>query len=471
MGLTKTNIETQPKHIAEKFDETFEEKILQLCLRNKHFAAKYIDVLADKHFHSMYFRALYAGFKDYYFKYKRLPTKYEMTVHVVSSQNGNERLIAELTSVIERLYSEEVPPSEYFDDLLLDFIKNVELSIVLWEAINSATAVDVDSFNGKISAIAGLKHKTADLGISSDDFISRLAIKDEEMSGFPSTYRNFNNIVRGGLRAGELAIFMAPTNRGKTHTLVNFGRSFLTMGAGVVHYSLEMPEEDVMDRYIASMTQTPIKDLSSPAYFQKIVGILKNYDVFTNKKLTIKFFAAKTASVRDIACHLDLLIESGRKPSMMVIDYVDLLKPTRDRRDKRFELGELYEEVRALGMAYQMPIITASQTNRQGEMNDYDFKTKTTSTKSNALNIAHIAEDWSKAATADYIWGIRRPIQHPIVGSAPNNDSRLIILDTLKSRHSSRDTVLGFKMEFGKCYLEDIDITNVNLNEGVEDAV
>lgn len=469
--MLNNRFDSEPLQIADKFDEAFEEKILQLCLRNKQFASKYIDTLKAKHFHNIYYRALYEGFSEYYLRYKRLPTEYEMSLHIVNTQKGNDKLAEELNAVVTKLFEEEVPNAEYFDDLILKFIKNVELSILLWEAVNTKDSIDIDQFSTKVSAVAGLQHKTADLGISSDDFIARLAVKDEEMHGLACTYRNFNNIVRGGLRPGELAIFMAPTNRGKTHTLVNFGRSYLTMGAGVVHYSLEMPEEDVMDRYIASMTQTPIRDLSSPTYFKKIVNILQNYDVFTDKKLTIKFFAAKTASVRDIACHLDLLIDSGRKPNLLVIDYVDLLKPTKDRRDKRFELGELYEEVRALGMAYQVPILTASQTNRQGELNDFDFKTRTVSSKSNALNIAHIAEDWSKAATADYIWGIRRPMQHQIVGSAPNNDSRLIVLDTLKSRHSARDTRVGFKMEFEKCYLEDISLDGVNLDEGVEDAV
>jgi replicative DNA helicase len=465
-----SNITNQPTELADRFDTTFEEKILQLCLRNRQFAAKYLDVLKEKHFQNLYYKALFAGFQDYYIKYKKLPSKYELQVYALATYPSNPKMVEELNSVLERLHTEEVPPVEYFDDLLLEFVKNVELSILLWGTVNNYERVDISDFTSKVSAISGLQHKTADLGISSDDFVSRLAIKDEESLGIQTTYRNFNSIVRGGMRPGELGIFMAPTNRGKTHTLVNFGRSFLTMGAGVVHYSLEMPEEDVMDRYIASMTHTSIRDLSSPAFFNKVVGVLNNYNVYTEKKLQIKFFAAKTASVRDISCHLDLMIESGRRPDLIIIDYVDLLKPSRDRRDKRFELGELYEEVRALGMAYQMPIITASQTNRQGELNDYDYKTKTNNS-TNALNIAHIAEDWSKAATADYIWGIRRPMQHPIANSTPSNDSRLVILDTLKSRHSARDTRMGFIMEFGSCYMEDISIDGIDLKEGIEDAV
>ena len=449
-----------PVQLKERFDETFEQKVLQLCLRDKGFAAKYFSILKPGYFSSLYLKALFEGFYSYYIKYKKLPTKYEMEVHVVKEYSGNDKMIEALNEVLKTAYEEELPNPDYFDDLLIEFIKRAEVSVLLWDTVQNFDNINLDNFQNKVTAINGLKNKTADIGISSDDFINRLALKDYDAQGLPTTYKNFNAVIRGGLRPGELAVFMAPTNRGKTHTLINFGRSFLTMGASVVHYSLEMPEEDIMDRYIASMTQIPISDLASPQYFEKISGVLQNYSIFTDKKLFIKFFPAKTVSVQDIAAHLSMLIESGAKPDLIVMDYIDLLKPARDRKDKRLELGELYEEVRALGMTYQMPVITASQTNRQGELNDWNWKEQKYNKNSKALSVAQIAEDWSKAATADYIFGIRKAMQHPIAG----RDS-LLIIDTLKSRHSSRDTRLGFTMSWNKCYLEDINIDGIDIDE------
>ncbi len=455
-----TKLTSTPVQLKERFDETFEEKVLQLSLRDKAFAIKYFNILKPSYFSSIYHRALFTGFYEYFLKYKKLPGKYEMEVYVVKEYNGNDKMIAALNEVLKTIYTEDLPNADYFDDLLIEFVKRAEFSVLLWDAIQNFDDVNIDFFHSKVSTISNLKNQSADLGVSSDDFDTRLASKDEETMGLPSTFRNFNAVVRGGLRPGELAVFMAPTNRGKTHTLVNFGRSLHTMGHTVVHYSLEMSEDDVMDRYIASMTQTQLADLASPTYFKELVGLLHNYRVFTDKKLHIKFYPAHTVSVKDIAAHLNLLIEAGTKPDVVIIDYIDLLKATKDRKEKRFELGDLYVEVRALGHAFNVPIITASQTNRQGELNDWNWKEKKYESKSRALNIAHISEDFSKAFTADYIFGIRKSMKHPIAGN-----NHLLIMDTLKSRHSARDTRLGFSMNWGACYMEDVNIDGYNDDE------
>jgi replicative DNA helicase len=453
-----------PLQLKEKFDETFEEKVIQLCLRNKQFAAKYFSILKTGYFSSIYCKALFQGFYTYYSKYKKLPTQYEMSVFVVKEYPGNDKMVEALNDKLKDVYTSEIPNPDYFDELLVEFIKRAEVSVILWDSIQNFDTLNINQLNNKIAAVAGIENKTADLGISSDDFVHRLAIKDDDRSGIPSTFKNFNAVVRGGLRPGELVVFMAPTNRGKTHTLINFGRSFLTMGASVAHYSLEMPEEDIMDRYIASMTQIRIADLSAPLMYEKVSGLLQDYAVFSNKKMQIKFFPAKTISVRDIAAHLGLLEEAGKKPDIVVIDYIDLLKPTKDRKDKRLELGDIYEEVRALGHTFGVPIVTASQTNRQGELNDWDWKKGRYSNRSKALSVAHIAEDWSKAATADYIFGIRKSMKHPLAGK-----DGLLILDTIKSRHSARDTRLGYTMAWDKCYMEDINIDGLKLDDVVED--
>lgn len=454
-----------PVLLSDKFDEKFEQKVLQLFLRERTFAAKYFTVIKPHYFGTMQHRALFEAFYEYFLQYKKPPSRYEMGVQILREHADQEQVVESLKELLETLYTDDLPNVEYFDHLIIDFVKKAQLSSVLWDAVQNFETLDTTKFFGRISGIAGLENKTADLGICSDDFASRLALKDEfDTLGCPTTFKSFNSMVRGGLRNGELAVLMAPTNRGKTHFLINFGRSFLTMGACVVHYSLEMPEPDIMDRYIASMTHTPIDDLGSQPLYKGIVGALQNYKIFTDKKLYIKFFSAKTASIQDIAGHLSMLMDTGVKPDLVLLDYIDLLKPSRERKEKRHELGDLYEEVRAFGMEHNLPVMTASQTNRAGEMADHDPTTKKVGKKSRSLNISHIAEDWSKANTADYIWGIRRPFKHPVA-----SPDFLTILDTLKSRHSSRESKIGFKTDFARCYIEEISLDGVSLKEEDED--
>ena len=51
---------------------------------------------------------------------------------------------------------------------------------------------------------------------------------------------------------------------------------------------------------------------------------------------------------------------------MVIVDYADLLRPTRSSAEKRFDLENTYEELRAIAQIYKCPVWTASQTNRSG---------------------------------------------------------------------------------------------------------
>jgi len=457
-----------PTVLSEKFDSGFEKNLLHLLYRDFVFAAKYASVLKPNYFGSVQHRALFIAFYDYFLSFKRLPNAVEANLQIVKEHGADSDIVEMLKENIKYFYDNLTPNADFVEKLIIEFIKKAELSKTIWEAVNGFENLDIEILREKINDIANIKNKTTNLGISSDDFMQRLLLKEDDFgNGLSCSYRNFNTVVRGGLRAGELVVLMAPTNRGKTAALVNFGRSYMSMGASVLHYSLEMPEDDIMDRYIASMTQTRINDLSNPTLFKGVVSILQNYNIFTNKKLYIKYFPAKTASVLDIEAHYNILKETGLKPDLILLDYADLLKPPRDRKDKRFELGELYEHIRSFASIAGIPIITASQTNRAGESNDFNFRTKKIVEKPNALNITHIAEDWSKAATADYIFGIRRPFKMNSVCST--QEELLMIFDILKSRHSARGGMLGFKMEFSKCYMDEVSLNGINLTNEEEE--
>jgi len=64
---------------------------------------------------------------------------------------------------------------------------------------------------------------------------------------------------------------------------------------------------------------------------------------------------------------MDYLIgDEDFKPDLVVIDYADLLKPERGIGEKRFELGAIFEDLRAMAVEFDIPVWTATQTRRLG---------------------------------------------------------------------------------------------------------
>ena len=83
---------------------------------------------------------------------------------------------------------------------------------------------------------------------------------------------------------------------------------------------------------------------------------------------------------------------------MVLVDYADLLRPTRSSSEKRHELEETYEGLRGLAQTYEIPIWTASQTNRSG-------------LNAEVITMEAISEAFNKCFVADFIFSLSRTVQ------------------------------------------------------------
>ena len=114
--------------------------------------------------------------------------------------------------------------------------------------------------------------------------------------------------------------------------------------------------------------------------------------------LIIKEYPTKSASVQTIKNHIEKLKKRGIEPDMILVDYADLLRPVRNSSEKRHELEETYEGLRALAQIYEIPVWTASQTNRGG-------------LNAEVITMEAISEAFNKCFVADFIFSLSRTVQ------------------------------------------------------------
>tara|TARA_R100000152_G_C6716123_1_gene142835 strand:+ start:118 stop:708 length:591 start_codon:yes stop_codon:yes gene_type:complete len=114
--------------------------------------------------------------------------------------------------------------------------------------------------------------------------------------------------------------------------------------------------------------------------------------------LIIKEYPTKSASVQTLKNHIEKLRKRGIEPDMILVDYADLLRPTRSSSEKRHELEETYEGLRGLAQTYEIPIWTASQTNRGG-------------LNAEVITMEAISEAFNKCFVADFIFSLSRTVQ------------------------------------------------------------
>ncbi len=217
-----------------------------------------------------------------------------------------------------------------------------------------------------------------------------------------------------------MGVVIAPTGAGKSMVLVHLGSNAVTEGKVVVHYTLELQDTVIANRYDSCITGYPLSDLRT--FKDEIYEQIKDID----GKLIIKEYPTKSATTNTIRSHLSRLVKRGIKPGLIIVDYADLLRPVIVRKEKRDELGSIYEELRAISTEFQCPIWTASQTNRAG-------------LSAEVITMEQISEAFNKCFVADFIFSVSRTIE-----DKQNNQGKIFIA---KNRNGPDGMVFNIFMD------------------------
>ena len=171
--------------------------------------------------------------------------------------------------------------------------------------------------------------------------------------------------------------------------MVNQGVAALMQNKKVLYISLEMSEDKIAARFDSVMTligQKKLKD--SLALLQKRLGIFN--EKFPNGQLMIKEFPTGLANINDIR---SLLVQLHNYeefiPDVIIVDYLELLRPTRDGLAEYQAQQRISEELRGLAVESNVLMWTATQTNRQGR-----------SVK--LITDSELADAYGKIRTCDY---------------------------------------------------------------------
>ena len=378
-----------------QFGISFQSKIIASLLRTKKFIQTISDILDPSMFDSDSNKWLVKVIKDYYYEYKKQPTLEVIKYKIDEIEDGVLKLgvVDKLRDVWKNI---EATDLEFVQSETLDFCKNQTLKSAILQSVDLLENKDYDGIKSIIDE-AMKAGTTRDLG---HDYLVSLETRLSESARVTvkTPWDVVNDIIDGGLGAGELGVIVAPAGIGKSWTLQALGASALKEGKTIVHYTLELNQNYVGLRYdsiFTGVTTSNIKYYKDDvqAKLSKLPG-----------KLLIKYFPTKGASVQTLSSHLKQIEISGEKPDMVIVDYADILMPTGNFREKRHAIGTIYEDLRGLAGELEIPIWTASQANRSALEED-------------VIGADKVAEDYSKVMTADFVMSMSRKVEDKIANT------------------------------------------------------
>ena len=366
-----------------KFKESkhFEEKLVQTFIVDHPFAEQMVEVLDLNYFNVEYLKSTAKIIFDYYKQYKTFPS-FQLLVHIVKNDIQDEILREKIIGFFVRIQKTPLNGDlEYVKEFSLDFCKKRKLAIALETCLNFIEEQKFDEISHVIQRAlqAGSERDVGHWFIN--DFDKRMTTVNRRT--VPTPWHELNLLLRGGgLGVGELGVICAATGVGKSHALIDIGAGAVISGLSVLHVSLELSEIDIGNRYDARFSGIITDNLRENKELVKAaIDDLRG-------KLVIKAYPVSGASAQTLKNLLYKLKLKDFTPDILIIDYADLMKSSKGYEQRRFEEENVYREVRALSQEINMPIWTATQTNRAG----VDEK---------VLTLKHVAESFAKAQIAD----------------------------------------------------------------------
>ena len=343
-----------------QYGVSFQIKVLSSLLKHKEFLQGIYDILEEDYFDNPAHKWIVEEILKYYYKYNTTPTLDVLQVEV--KKIDNEILKVSVIEQLKEAYKASNEDRDFVEQEFANFCKNQQLKKALLSSVELLEKGQYDDIRYLIDTA---------LKAGSDKNIGHEYEKDtetryrlEERGPVATPWEHVNELLQGGLGSGDLGIVFGNPGGGKSWMLTALGAMAVSAGHTVCHYTLELSESYVGKRYDAVFTGIRIQDL----------GLHRaEVDAAINKlpgKLIIKEFAMGKASISTIESHIQKTTDLGHRPTLIIIDYVDLLKSKRKSIDRKDEIDDIYISTKALARELKIPVWTVSQVNRAGAKDD-----------------------------------------------------------------------------------------------------
>ncbi len=220
----------------------------------------------------------------------------------------------------------------------------------------------------------------------------------------------------------ELYLILAPPKRGKTMALLWFANAAVLRKKNVAYFTCEVSAHICSSRLDAMNSNTSFYDL--PRFSKAVAkGVIEKIPAVG--QLKIYEYPTKTLSPPMIEERLnDLIKTDGFVPDIVLIDYLDLLRPTIRSDNPYIDQGHIAEDLRGIAGKLNIPVLSASQIGRAGSSKE-------------VTGGSDIAGSYDKIAIADQIITLsatsddlksRRLKIH--LSESRNNESALLNIET-----------------------------------------
>lgn len=374
-----------------KYGTEFQNKCIAVLLMDRIFLERILDIISPDYFETTAQKWLVDQSVKYFIEYRDIITPTVLLLKIQELDDQMKLLKQSIGNLVHVVY-------EHFTDNDLKYVKEKFLEFCKTRALAKAILTSVDLLKkGDYDSIKTTIDNALKAGIERNLGHDYVLDVDQRMSKISrncvkTNWDIIDQLLDGGLGKGELGFIVAPSGAGKSWMLARLGAEGLKQGKNILHVTLELNENYVGLRYDAYFSNIPFQNIREN--IDKVKDAIKNIP----GKLFIKYFPLKTISAMSIKLFIERLqLISKINIDMLIVDYADILKPVMyDRNASAYsEAGSVYEELRSVAGELQIPVWSASQSNRSGHEKE-------------VVSADNVADSYRKIMTGDFIMSLSR---------------------------------------------------------------
>lgn len=391
--------------------------------------------LKEEYFSDRVERKVFLVIQDFVSKYNQAPTPDALNICIDELSGLTESEYKDAVSLSRDIYDkiDDNQDEQWLSDTTEKFCKDKSIYNAILESIQIIDGNSQMSKNHLPKLLQDALSVSFDVNIGHDyieDYNERYEFYHKKEDRIPFDLDFFNRITNNGTPTKTLNIILAGTGVGKSLFMCHHAANCLTQGKNVLYITCEMAEERIAERIDANlmnMTMDDVRDLPKEMYDKKIANVTNK----VNGKLIIKEYPTATANVNHFRALLEeLAMKKKFSPDIIFVDYLNICAAARFKNaanvNSYMYVKAIAEELRGLAVEQNVPIFSATQTNRSGFSNT-------------DVGLEDTSESFGLPATADFMFAV--------ISTEELDSLNQVMVKQLKNRYN--DTAVNKKFILG----------------------
>ena len=382
-----------------------ENLILKNLIKNEKFCRATLPYIKADYFSDKVEKAIFRTISKFVDTYNDQPTVESIRVILSESNWLAQEDVDVAVTQLETMSEDESTNYDWLMDKTETFCKEKAIHNAVLESIGIIADHKSNKKDKKDKGIIPELLKDA-LSISFDptvghdydvDAEARYEFYHRKEERIPFDIELLNVITSGGFPKKTLNVLLAGTNVGKSLAMCHFATNNLICGKNVLYITMEMAEERIAERIDANLLDVSLDNLKMVSKAQYMNLIVKSKERAAGK-LIIKEYPTSSANVNHFR-HLlnELELKKNFVPDIIYIDYLNICSSSRVKMSNTVNsyilIKSIAEEIRGLAVEFNVPIVTATQTNRTGFSNS-------------DVDLTNTSESFGLPATADFMFAL-----------------------------------------------------------------